>query len=104
MNKNQNNEDLKELSNCIRFLSMDAVQNAKSGHPGMPMGMSDIATVLFKSHLKFDPKDPKWIDRDRFIVSNGHGSMLLYSCLYLLGYLCTKNLYKSKQHMNILLK
>tara|TARA_Y100000996_G_C22539139_1_gene649355 strand:- start:205 stop:2118 length:1914 start_codon:yes stop_codon:yes gene_type:complete len=65
---------------------MDAVQKAKSGHPGMPMGMSDIATILFKSHLKFDPKNPDWIDRDRFIVSNGHGSMLLYSCLYLLGY------------------
>ena len=76
---------MRELSNCIRFLSIDAVQKAKSGHPGMPMGMSDIATVLFKYHLKFDPKNPKF-DRDRFIVSNGHGSMLLYSCLYLLGY------------------
>ena len=78
--------NLRNLSNCIRFLSIDAVQKAKSGHPGMPMGMSDIATVLFKSHLKFDPNDPKWIDRDRFVVSNGHGSMLLYSSLYLLGY------------------
>ena len=78
--------NLSSLSNCIRFLSIDAVEKAKSGHPGMPMGMSDIATILFKSHLKFDPKDPNWIDRDRFIVSNGHGSMLLYSCLYLLGY------------------
>ncbi len=86
MNNKQNIIGLKELSNCIRFLSIDAVQRAKSGHPGMPMGMSDIATVLFKSHLKFDPKDPNWIDRDRFVVSNGHGSMLLYSCLYLLGY------------------
>ena len=86
MDNNQNNANLRDLSNCIRFLSMDAVQKAKSGHPGMPMGMSDIATVLFKSHLKFDPKNPDWIDRDRFIVSNGHGSMLLYSCLYLLGY------------------
>ena len=86
MDKNHNNLNLKALSNCIRFLSIDAVQKANSGHPGMPMGMSDIATVLFKSHLKFDPKDPNWIDRDRFIVSNGHGSMLLYSCLYLLGY------------------
>ncbi len=86
MDKNQNNENLRDLSNCIRFLSIDAVQKAKSGHPGMPMGMSDIATVLFKSHLKFDPKNPNWIDRDRFVVSNGHGSMLLYSCLYLLGY------------------
>ncbi len=86
MDKNQKIPNLSELSNCIRFLSMDAVQKAKSGHPGMPMGMSDIATVLFKEHLKFDPKNPDWIDRDRFIVSNGHGSMLLYSCLYLLGY------------------
>ncbi len=83
---NSKNLSLSDLSNCIRFLSIDAVQKAKSGHPGMPMGMSDIATVLFKSHLKFDPKDPNWIDRDRFIVSNGHGSMLLYSVLYLLGY------------------
>ena len=86
MDKNQNIASLRELSNCIRFLSIDAVQKAKSGHPGMPMGMSDIATILFKSHLKFDPTNPNWIDRDRFIVSNGHGSMLLYSCLYLLGY------------------
>ncbi len=86
LEKNQSNPSLTELSNCIRFLSIDAVQKANSGHPGMPMGMSDIATVLFKSHLKFDPKNPEWIDRDRFVVSNGHGSMLLYSCLYLLGY------------------
>ncbi len=86
MDNYHKNLDLKDLSNCIRFLSIDAVQQAKSGHPGMPMGMSDIATVLFKSHLKFVPKNPNWIDRDRFVVSNGHGSMLLYSCLYLLGY------------------
>lgn len=65
---------------------MDAVQKAKSGHPGMPMGMADIATILYKDHLKFDPKNPKWIDRDRLIISNGHGSMLLYSTLYLSGY------------------
>ena len=78
--------NLTELANCIRFLSIDAVEKANSGHPGMPMGMADIATVLFKKHLKFDPLDPKWIDRDRFIVSNGHGSMLLYSLLYLTGY------------------
>mgnify|MGYP000122564491 CR=1 FL=1 len=76
----------KDFANCIRFLSIDAVQKANSGHPGMPMGMADIATVLYKNHLKFDPSDPKWIDRDRFILSNGHGSMLLYSCLYLTGY------------------
>ncbi len=65
---------------------MDAVQKAKSGHPGAPMGMADIATVLFKDFMKFDAADPHWIDRDRFILSNGHGSMLLYSLFYLLGY------------------
>ena len=75
-----------QLANCIRFLTIDAVQKAQSGHPGMPMGMAEIATVLFKEHLKFDPKDPSWIDRDRLIISNGHGSMLLYSALYLTGY------------------
>ena len=84
MLKNSNN--LHQLANCIRFLSIDAVQKAKSGHPGMPMGMADIATVLYKFFLKFDPKEPNWIDRDRFILSNGHGSMLLYACLYLAGY------------------
>ena len=68
------------------MLSADAVQRANSGHPGMPMGMADIATVLFKDHLKFDPNDPKWFDRDRLIISNGHGSMLLYACLFLTGY------------------
>ena len=78
--------NLIQLSNCIRFLAIDAVQKANSGHPGMPMGMADIATVLFKDHLKFDPSDPSWIDRDRFIISNGHGSMLLYAALYLTGY------------------
>ena len=67
-------------------LPMDAVQHANSGHPGMPMGMADIATVLFKDFLQFDPADPHWLDRDRFVISNGHGSMLLYSLLYLTGY------------------
>ncbi|HDX8594745.1 TPA: transketolase [Aeromonas dhakensis] len=76
----------KELANAIRALSMDAVQKANSGHPGAPMGMADIAEVLWRSHLKHNPNNPKWADRDRFILSNGHGSMLLYSLLHLSGY------------------
>ena len=76
----------RELANAIRALSMDAVQKAKSGHPGAPMGMADIATVLFKDFLKFDAADAAWPDRDRFVLSNGHGSMLLYALLYLTGY------------------
>ena len=75
-----------EMANAIRFLSMDAVQKANSGHPGMPMGMADVATVLFTRHLSFDAKRPDWPDRDRFVLSAGHGSMLLYSLLYLTGY------------------
>jgi len=74
------------LANAIRALSMDAVERANSGHPGMPMGMADVATVLFTRHLKFDAAQPKWPDRDRFVLSAGHGSMLLYSALYLTGY------------------
>ncbi len=80
------NIKLNQLSNAIRFLSIDAVQKANSGHPGMPMGMADVATVLFKYHLRFNPKNPDWLNRDRFILSAGHGSMLLYSLLHLTGY------------------
>ena len=69
------------MANAIRALAMDAVEQAKSGHPGLPMGAADIATVLFTQFLKFDPADPKWPDRDRFVLSAGHGSMLLYALL-----------------------
>jgi transketolase len=79
------NQHLRDMADCIRFLSMDAVQQAKSGHPGAPMGMADIATVLFKDFMEFDAADPHWFDRDRFLLSNGHASMLLYSLLYLTG-------------------
>jgi transketolase len=74
------------MANAIRALAMDAVERAQSGHPGMPMGMADVATVLFSRFLKFDPRVPDWPDRDRFVLSAGHGSMLLYAVLYLLGY------------------
>ena len=74
------------LANAIRALAMDAIELAKSGHPGMPMGMADIAEVLWNDYLKHSPQNPSWMDRDRFVVSNGHGSMLLYSLLHLSGY------------------
>lgn len=76
----------KELANAIRILSVDAVEQAKSGHPGMPLGMADIATVLWNKFLKHNPQNPHWFNRDRFVLSNGHGSMLLYSLLHLSGY------------------
>jgi transketolase len=75
-----------DMANAIRFLAMDAVEVAQSGHPGMPMGMADVATVLFRDFLNFDPQQPTWPNRDRFVLSAGHGSMLLYALLYLTGY------------------
>src|SRR5438105_12502620 len=78
--------DHDRMANAIRALAMDAVEQAKSGHPGLPMGAADIATVLFTQAMKFDPDDPAWPDRDRFVLSAGHGSMLLYAVLHLLGY------------------
>ncbi len=80
------NQQLKKIANTIRGLSMDGVQAANSGHPGLPMGMADVATVLWSKHLKFNPKHPNWHDRDRFVLSGGHGSMLIYSLLHLYGY------------------
>ena len=76
----------KDMANAIRALAMDAVEKAKSGHPGMPMGMADVATVLFTRFLRYDASDPAWPNRDRFVLSAGHGSMLLYALLYLTGY------------------
>jgi len=81
-----NKDYLKKIANTIRGLSMDAIQKANSGHPGLPMGMADVSTVLFNEHLRFNPKNPEWFNRDRFVMSGGHGSMLLYSLLHLYGY------------------
>lgn len=86
MKKTISEIDHTTLANAIRFLSIDAVEAANSGHPGMPMGMADVATVLFKNFLRFDPSNPTWPNRDHFVLSNGHGSMLLYALLYLTGY------------------
>ena len=93
------NKQNKILANAIRFLSIDAVQKANSGHPGMPMGMADVVTILFKYFLKFNPKNPSWLNRDRFVLSAGHGSMLLYSLLFLTGYksVSLKNIKKFRQ-------
>src|ERR1700682_4186028 len=77
---------LRHMANALRALAMDAVELAKSGHPGMPMGMANVATVLFTQFLRFDPQAPDWPDRDRFVLSTGHGSMLLYGLLHLTGY------------------
>ena len=76
----------KRQADAIRFLAVDAILNAGEGHQGVPLGMAEIATALFTRHLKFNPKDPLWPDRDRFVISNGHGSMLLYALLHLTGY------------------
>nr|MBP8975716.1 transketolase [Bacteroidota bacterium] len=81
-----NETQLRTAANTIRFLSADGVQKANSGHPGMPMGMADCAAVLWLEYLKFNPQDPQWPNRDRFVLSGGHGSMLLYSLLYLAGF------------------
>src|SRR4051812_43671725 len=86
MQPQPSNDSHNQMANSIRALAMDAVEKANSGHPGMPMGMADVATVLFTQFLKFSPDNPKWPDRDRFILSAGHGSMLLYALLYLTGY------------------
>ena len=78
--------EYRELANAIRALSMDGVQKAKSGHPGAPMGMADMAEALWRGFLRHNPKNPKWPNRDRFVLSNGHASMMIYSLLHLTGY------------------
>lgn len=90
----------RDLANAIRFLSIDAVEKAKSGHPGMPLGMADIASVLWRYYLKHNPKNSKWVNRDRFVLSNGHGSMLLYSLLHLTGYKVTIDDLKNFRKLN----
>ncbi|WP_425385110.1 transketolase [Wolbachia endosymbiont (group B) of Schoenobius gigantella] len=92
-----NHSHLKSMANAIRFLSIDAVQKANSGHPGMPLGMADVATVLFAKYLNHNPDDSKWFNRDRVVLSNGHGSMLLYSILYLTGYISVDELKNFRQ-------
>ena len=89
----------RERANAIRALSMDAVQKANSGHPGAPMGMADIAEVLWRDYLKHNPSNPSFADRDRFVLSNGHGSMLIYSLLHLTGYDVTIDDLKSSRQL-----
>src|SRR6056300_1340687 len=89
-----------ELANAIRFLSMDAVQKANSGHPGAPMGMADIAEVLWNDFLSHNPSNPDWFNRDRFVLSNGHGSMLIYSLLHLSGYAVSIDDLKAFRQLN----
>jgi hypothetical protein len=84
--QNPTPEFARQMANAIRILAVDAVEKAKSGHPGAPMGMADIAEVLWNRHLKHNPANPHWPDRDRFVLSNGHGSMLIYALLHLTGY------------------
>ena len=79
-----NNQKLQQMANAIRFLSAEAIERANSGHPGMPLGMADVAAVLFGKYLHITPDSPRWFNRDRFVLSAGHGSMLLYSLFYLL--------------------
>ena len=96
-----NNNELQLMANAIRCLSLDAIAKANSGHPGLPLGFADVATVLFSQYLKFIPSKPNWADRDRFVLSAGHGSMLIYSLLYLTGYAdCTLDQIKNFRQLH----